>query len=112
MRTHMAMRLVLLAALGSAIAAPAYAEDTSGGAEKSIAPRSLSDTPPSTSGSNSSSQDGKAQDAKAQDAKDAGSGGSAASDAASKAGGSPQGRNNTMDDSGLGSAGPAEGPRR
>jgi hypothetical protein len=112
MRARMAMRLVLLAAVGSAIAAPAYAEDASGGPEKSIAPRSLSNTPPSTSGSSSSSQDGKSQDTKVQDAKDAGSGGAAASDAASKAGGSPQGRNNTMDDSGLGSAGPAEGSTR
>jgi hypothetical protein len=84
------------------MAAPAAAEDTSGGPDKSIAPKSLSDSPASTSGSGSSSQD----------AKDAGSGGSSASDAASKAGGTPQGRNNTMDDAGLGSAGPAEGTKR
>src|SRR4051812_25780413 len=98
MRTHMALRLVLSAAVATAIAAPVFAEDASGGPEKSIAPKSLSNqslsnqslpAPASTSGSSSSSQD----------AKDAGSGGSAPSDAARKAGGSPQGRNNTMDDS-------------
>jgi hypothetical protein len=110
MRTHMALRLVLSAAVATAIAAPVFAEDASGGPEKSIAPKSLSNTPSPPSGSTSSPTSGS--NTPSQDAKDAGSGGSAPSDAARKAGGSPQGRNNTMDDSGANSAGPGEGRTR
>src|SRR5215216_1716052 len=108
------MRLTLSATLALALSGAALAQDTSGGPDKSMAPNSLggitsgSSTTGSSSPSNASSTNPKHADPGPVGSMTDGIG----SAPASQAGGTPQGRNNTMDDAGVGSSGPAEAERR
>ena len=101
-RLHLTWAAAVLVASGAA-----FAQDTSGGPGKSIAPKSLSGT---TSGSSDSSGDASTPNQGATTPSPGDPGRSGGAD--TRTGGTPQGRNNTMDDAGAMSSGPGEGPRR
>ena len=109
------MRMLLLAsaaALTVTLGGTAFAQEAGSGPQKSITPNSLSGT---TSGSSVSGagdaanpNEGAATTGKSTDD----SGAKITGGAGSGAGGTPQGRNNTMDDTGTKSSGPGEGQRQ
>jgi hypothetical protein len=108
------LRFTCAAALAFVVSSAALAQDSSGGPQKSITPNSLSGTAGSANSGSGASGDAATpnQGATTSGASTDDSGAKITGGAGGAAGGTPQGRNNTMDDSGTKSAGPGEGTRR
>jgi hypothetical protein len=109
------LRFTCAAVLALVMSDAAFGQDSSGGPQKSITPNSLSGTGSGSSNSGSSSSGDAAtpnQGATTSGASTDDSGAKITGGAGGTAGGTPQGRNNTMDDTGTKSAGPGEGTRR
>jgi hypothetical protein len=96
------------AALWIVLAGAACAQDASGGPDKSIAPNSLSGITSGSSNTGSRSP----SNASSTNPSHADPSPMTTDGVDNRAGNTPQGRNNTMDDSGTGSSGPGEGTQR